>query len=173
MPKYDNPIRGKLRCPVCHSVATAHQCGEGQLIATGEPPKNSRNIGLLYYRCPECGNSPISKKVSEYVETHRVDESTELLPLEAAPEQVRQFDEITEPDTPTVTESAGELEASQDAALNRDVTDTPPPKPSGGFPVKRVLAGLGVLMFIVWVLFQLKPKREPHTDIQGGEHEPT
>ncbi|WP_262415368.1 hypothetical protein [Vibrio sp. SCSIO 43132] len=102
-----------------------------------------------------------------------MDESTELLPLEAAPEQVRQFDEITEPDTPTVTESAGELEASQDAALNRDVTDTPPPKPSGGFPVKRVLAGLGVLMFIVWVLFQLKPKREPHTDIQGGEHEPT
>ncbi|MDP2573252.1 hypothetical protein Q8W40_13760 [Vibrio penaeicida] len=171
MPKYDNPVRGKLRCPVCQSVATAHQCGEGQLIATGEPPKNSRNIGLLYYRCPECGNSPISKKVSEYVETHRVDESTDLLPLEAAPEQVRQFDEITEPDKPNVTEPAGELEASQDKALNRETNESaPPPKPAS-FPVKRVLAGLGVLIFMVWALCQLMPKKDNAS--QGGEHEPT
>lgn len=39
MAKYENPVRGYISCPVCQSAATTHQVGEGQLIASGEPPK--------------------------------------------------------------------------------------------------------------------------------------
>ncbi len=39
MAKVENPVRGYVSCPVCQSVSTVHQCGEGKLIATGETPK--------------------------------------------------------------------------------------------------------------------------------------
>lgn len=66
MSKQPNPVRGYVPCPVCASISTAHQVGEGKLIAEGEPPKNSRNLGLFYYRCPQCGNSSMSKSVNAY-----------------------------------------------------------------------------------------------------------
>ncbi|MDA0122056.1 hypothetical protein OH459_05430 [Vibrio sp. MM46] len=88
MAKVENPVRGYVSCPVCQSASTVHQCGEGKLIATGETPKNGRNIGILYYRCPECGNSSISKRGSEFISANMVAELSDLKPLEAAPVQV-------------------------------------------------------------------------------------
>ncbi len=38
---FANPVRGAVRCPVCSSLSTVHQVGEGKLIAEGEPPKTA------------------------------------------------------------------------------------------------------------------------------------
>lgn len=154
MPKFDNPTRGYLLCPVCQSTSTAHQCGEGQLIATGEPPKNSRNIGLLYYRCPECGNSSISKKVSEYIEAHLVNDAS-ALPVPPETEQVTE--PITE-QTDTLTE--GELipQSSLQQALSDEETEEKSPEPDKGFKLKCPLFWFGALMLVAWIFLKLKPK---------------
>ena len=104
MAKYENPVRGYIACPVCQSAATTHQVGEGQLIASGEPPKNSRNIGLMYYRCPECGNSSNSKKVTEFIKANSVAELTELKPNLTEKGSVIESDLITEPNLIDATE---------------------------------------------------------------------
>lgn len=116
MAKCENPIRGYITCPVCQSPATVHQCGEGKLMSTGEPPKNSRNIGLLYYRCPECGNSSISKSGNEFVSKHMVESLTELNALEAAPPLAK------EPTLATETEEALTDEQTESKPLAFSVT---------------------------------------------------
>ncbi len=60
MSKHPNPIRGHVSCPVCSSHATVHRVGEGKLIAEGEPTKNGRNLGLLYYKCPSCNKAVLN-----------------------------------------------------------------------------------------------------------------
>ncbi|WP_143698094.1 hypothetical protein [Vibrio sp. qd031] len=52
-----NPIKGYIKCtmPDCDQVGTVHAVGEHKIIETGEPPKNKRNIGRLYFNCPTCG----------------------------------------------------------------------------------------------------------------------
>ncbi len=158
--------------PVCQSVATTHQVGEGQLIATGEPPKNSRNIGLMYYRCPECGNSPNSKKITEYIHAHSVSNLTELQPK--AIEQTSVVDTVLITAPPLIetikstelTESVKNKEASHDAVTNRQVTETQEDNPESAFPFKRAFIALAALLFLFWALRQLMPKPEK----QGGEH---
>ncbi|MDF4750969.1 hypothetical protein P3542_24395, partial [Vibrio parahaemolyticus] len=78
MSKHPNPIRGHVSCPVCQSPSTVHRVGEGKLIAEGEPTKNGRNLGLLYYKCPSCGNSPMSKSINAFVESNMVDSVEQL-----------------------------------------------------------------------------------------------
>ncbi|MDF4400790.1 hypothetical protein P3406_23890, partial [Vibrio parahaemolyticus] len=78
MSKHPNPIRGHVSCPVCHTASTVHRVGEGKLIAEGEPTKNGRNLGLLYYKCPNCGNSPMSKSINAFVESNMVDSVEQL-----------------------------------------------------------------------------------------------
>ncbi|MEL6117950.1 hypothetical protein P0Y67_22415 [Photobacterium sp. SP02] len=70
-----NPTRGYIRCtvPDCGEVCTVHMTGEHRLMESGEPPKNPRNIGKLYYRCPRCGNSTNSTSMHEHIEKHKVD----------------------------------------------------------------------------------------------------
>ncbi|MEZ9126176.1 hypothetical protein AB4145_06195, partial [Vibrio splendidus] len=104
MAEHKNPIRGYLSCPVCQSVASAHQVGEGKLIATGEPPKNSRNIGLMYYRCPKCGNSSHSHEVTKFIKANLVADSTELQPTVTDKLSVVDPVLITEPNRTEVTE---------------------------------------------------------------------
>ncbi len=173
MAKYDNPVRGYVACPVCQSAASVHQCGEGQLIATGEPPKNSRNLGLLYYRCPECGNSSISKRGSEFVSANMVAEVTGLKPLQAAPVLADEPETLTvtealnltgQTEPLTVTDSATEV--SETEALSTEVTETPTVKWWANRTVKRVLAIVALLIFILWTVRQLMPKSAK----QGGEH---
>ena len=176
MAKYENPVRGYIACPVCQSTATTHQVGEGQLIASGEPPKNSRNIGLMYYRCPECGNSSNSKKVTEFIKAHSVAELTELKPNLTEKGSVIESDLITEPnpiDAIELTESVQVDEASKDAVSNREITDTvddeKTEKTPRKFPFKRVITGLASVIFIVWAVSQLLPKASAEQP-QGGEH---
>ncbi len=177
MPKYDNPVRGFVRCPVCASAASVHQVGEGQLIATGEPPKNSRNLGLQYYRCPECGNSSISKKVNEFIETNKVEEATELdaLPanehelldthrpneLQPEPTASQAVSGSVEPsEDEAFTDAASSADSTEDNALNQTVK-----KPSWLTP-KRVLIAFGIMLCAGWMVRQLMPKPSV---TQGGE----
>ncbi len=159
MPKYENPARGVLLCPVCSSIATVHLCGEGQLIATGEPPKNSRNMGLKYYRCPECGNSPISKKVSEYVEAHEVSDKSEL----PTPNLTEPSTAIETETSATLTEDTHTENTNPDTASSAHVTesdDTPPKTTKGLKSVwKWGLILLAVFAVLAWVYHQLKPKK--------------
>ena len=104
MSKHPNPIRGHVSCPVCSSASTVHRVGEGKLIAEGEPTKNGRNLGLLYYKCPSCGNSPMSKSINAFVESNMVD----------SVEQLEVSDAVTiETESPTV-EPVAETVASTD-----------------------------------------------------------
>ncbi|ROR76340.1 hypothetical protein [Vibrio crassostreae] len=176
MAKYENPVRGYIACPVCQSTATTHQVGEGQLIASGEPPKNSRNIGLMYYRCPECGNSSNSKKVTEFIKANSVAELTELKPNPTEKGSVIESDLITEPnpiDAIELTESVQMDEVSKDVVSNREVTETiadeKTEKTLNKFPFKRVITGLASVIFIIWAVSQLLPKA-PAEQPQGGEH---
>ncbi|MEZ8137575.1 hypothetical protein ACED34_18880 [Vibrio splendidus] len=178
MAKYENPVRGYIACPVCQSTATTHQVGEGQLIASGEPPKNSRNIGLMYYRCPECGNSSNSKKVTEFIKANSVAELTELKPNLTEKGSVTPSDLITEPnyiDATELTESVQMDEASKDAVSNREITETvddeKTEKTPSKFPFKRVITGLASIIFVIWAVSQLLPKpKAPTEQPQGGEH---
>lgn len=55
--KSKNPIKGYIKChlPDCEHIATVHAVGEHKVEETGEAPKNIRNLGRLYYNCPEHG----------------------------------------------------------------------------------------------------------------------
>ncbi|MFL7024160.1 hypothetical protein BCS58_07590 [Enterovibrio norvegicus] len=166
MPKFENPVRGVLSCPVCSSTATAHQCGEGQLIATGEPPKNSRNVGLMYYRCPECGNSSISKKITEYIEANMSPPDSEPLPLEASNNKAFEpstvIEQVTE-QTETITEPQVVIEALPPTTLENT--------PSEKSPVNRWLLVGGAALFLFLMVSMLFPKRKPKTTEQNDQEE--
>ncbi|UTM57033.1 hypothetical protein L4174_014715 [Photobacterium sp. CCB-ST2H9] len=89
-----NPTRGYIRCtvPDCGEVCTVHMTGEHRLMESGEPPKNPRNIGKLYYRCPRCGNSTNSSAMHEYIEKHKVETVQELgvAPIETVRETTKE-----------------------------------------------------------------------------------
>ncbi|ODS10086.1 hypothetical protein [Vibrio scophthalmi] len=87
--QYPNPVRGYVPCAHCHAPSTVHSVGEGKLIATGETPKNARNIGKLYYKCPDCGNQTPSNKVSEYITAHQVDSQSELQQVSVTDDSVK------------------------------------------------------------------------------------
>lgn len=168
MAKFDNPVRGFIRCPVCSSAASAHQVGEGQLIATGEPPKNSRNLGLMYYRCPECGNSSISKKVTEFIQANKVEQVTELpaLPANLDKDSTPSASTGNQPSEPIEVSSVtpDNAQASADAVGSVEATEHTGSLFSLNTPswltLKRVLIGLAAVACTVWVVRQLMPK--PH-----------
>ncbi|PJC85697.1 hypothetical protein CSW98_14060 [Vibrio sp. HA2012] len=175
MAKHPNPVRGFVRCPVCGAVATVHQVGEGQLMATGEPPKNIRNLGLKYYRCPECGNSSISKKVNEFIDANMAQEETGLLPVEVTPDTIVETGSVTEPQTESTERNMGDqkpVDASQDAVSSAEVTEespfSEPPVKAGFLTLKRVLIAFGLMLCLGWMVRQLMPKRCPEE--QGGNH---
>ncbi|MBE4516740.1 hypothetical protein HJ004_21170 [Vibrio parahaemolyticus] len=163
MSKHPNPIRGHVSCPVCSSASTVHRVGEGKLIAEGEPTKNGRNLGLLYYKCPSCGNSPMSKSINAFVETNMVD----------SVEQLEVSDAVTiETESPTV-EPVPDIVASTDMpsiaadepveAPSVESESEPVPKPvkKPPFPVKKVLAGIAFVALLIWAIRQLMPTKKP------------
>ncbi|WP_198298125.1 hypothetical protein [Vibrio gazogenes] len=141
MARQQNPVRGFVRCPVCTSSSTVHQVGEGRLIETGEPPKNNRNLGLMYYRCPECGNSSISRKVNDFIGVNMVENESQLQA------------EARLPDPVTPLPITGEVvtdETSQDTVSEQD----------NRVVIRRFIMLIGVIVFIVWLIrrFMLRVK---------------
>ncbi|EMW0566243.1 hypothetical protein P3568_22475 [Vibrio parahaemolyticus] len=163
MSKHPNPIRGHVSCPVCHTASTVHRVGEGKLIAEGEPTKNGRNLGLLYYKCPNCGNSPMSKSINAFVESNMVD----------SVEQLEVSDTVTiDAELPTVepvVETVASIDIPSVEAIEQvnapSVETEPPTEPepvkNPPFPVKKVLAGIAFVALLIWAIRQLMPTKQP------------
>ncbi|MDF4711283.1 hypothetical protein P3564_22870 [Vibrio parahaemolyticus] len=176
MSKHPNPIRGHVSCPVCQSPSTVHRVGEGKLIAEGEPTKNGRNLGLLYYKCPSCGNSPMSKSINAFVESNMVDsveqlEVSDAVTIEAESPTVEPVAEIVaSTDMPSIAADepveAPSVETEQ--ATEPNPVATPVKKPP--FPVKKVLAGIAFVALLIWAIRQLMPTKKPtEPDTEQGE----
>ncbi|WP_120513604.1 hypothetical protein [Photobacterium salinisoli] len=125
-----NPTRGYIRCtvPECGEVCTVHMTGEHRLMESGEPPKNPRNIGKLYYRCPRCGNSTNSTSMHEHIEKHKVDTVQALgdAPVQTVQESVSE--PVREPVQETVQSvSLNVTQTSEDGlpALTEPEQNTP------------------------------------------------
>ncbi|WP_447079399.1 hypothetical protein [Vibrio alginolyticus] len=176
MSKHPNPIRGHVSCPVCQSPSTVHRVGEGKLIAEGEPTKNGRNLGLLYYKCPSCGNSPMSKSINTFVEANMVDsveqlEVSDAVTIETESPTVEPVHEIVaNTDMPSIV-AAEPVEAPSvetEQATEPEPVATPVKKPP--FPVKKVLAGIAFVALLIWAIRQLMPTKKPtEPDAEQGE----
>ncbi|GAJ69572.1 hypothetical protein JCM18904_223 [Vibrio sp. JCM 18904] len=154
-----------------------HRVGEGKLIAEGEPTKNGRNLGLLYYKCPSCGNSPMSKSINAFVETNMVDsveqlEVSDAVTIEAESPTVEPVPEtVASTDTPSV-EVIEQVEApsvESEQVTEPEPAPTPVKKPP--FPVKKVLAGgIAFVALLIWAIRQLMPTKQPtEPDTEQGE----
>ncbi|NLS13355.1 hypothetical protein HGP28_10670 [Vibrio sp. SM6] len=164
--KYPNPVRGRVHCPVCNTSSTVHVVGEGRLIAEGEPIKNGRNLGLYYYKCDECGNSAISRRVDEFVRQNMV--------VEGEPLPALQTNAPTEPLTanpadlePEPTDAPAEVAPPVVAEMEGPTVPQAPAKPDKHW-LKALLAALAVAALLLYAVRQLQPKAatEP-TDNQG------
>ncbi|WP_454442806.1 hypothetical protein [Vibrio bathopelagicus] len=153
MSKTPNPTRGYVSCPVCSRASTVHMVGEGKLIDTGETVKNGRNLGLLYYKCPSCGNSSMSKTVSDYCSEH-MQESVAQLPV------LNEVVELTE-DEPTIIEAQTNTDSTEmttvDQALpTEEIQDeVQPPKPSLKPQLLKVGACLGLILVLLFTIKRL------------------
>ena len=158
MSKYPNPVRGYVPCPVCRNVATVHQVGEGRLIAEGEPPKNGRNVGLKYYRCPECGNSSMSKSINEYIEsnysTEKIMVGQNLEVLDSTETNALESIESVEPE---IFEEPSDIKVSN-TEVTEPLTEEKPPVEKPFFTLKRVITALGVLIVLLWAFRKLMPQ---------------
>ncbi|HCK0627792.1 TPA: hypothetical protein NGT82_003372 [Vibrio parahaemolyticus] len=176
MSKHPNPIRGHVSCPVCQSPSTVHRVGEGKLIAEGEPTKNGRNLGLLYYKCPSCGNSPMSKSINAFVESNMVEsveqlEMSDTVTIDAELPTVEPVVEtVANTDMPSIAadEPVEAPSVESEHATEQEPAPTPVKKPP--FPVKKVLAGIAFVALLIWAIRQLMPTKKPtEPDTEQGE----
>ncbi|MCQ8869755.1 hypothetical protein [Vibrio splendidus] len=94
-----NPIKGFIRChmPDCGAIATVHAVGEHRILTEGNPPKNKRNTGRLYYNCPCCGfQQGKGATFQAHIESQMKPTKSELKPQEAASEKVVISHPVTE-----------------------------------------------------------------------------
>lgn len=163
MSKHPNPIRGHVLCPVCSSPSTVHRVGEGKLIAEGEPTKNGRNLGLLYYKCPSCGNSPMSKSINSFVESNMVESVDQLNTPESSDTVTNEGDISTVEPTIETVESTDKPSLEQNEVVTVETPESEPPMPvkKRVFPVKKVLAGLAIVALLLWAVRQLIPTNKP------------
>ncbi|MFH4721757.1 hypothetical protein [Vibrio alginolyticus] len=169
MSKTPNPTRGYVPCPVCSRVSTVHMVGEGKLIETGETVKNGRNLGLLYYKCPSCGNSSMSKTVSEYCSEH-LQESTDLLLLKnetAQPEQDEEEQAVIEALTVSDSTEMATVDQTLSTEPVKEVVQSP--KPSVKPQLFKVGACLGLIVVLLFTIKHLlaKPKSTQEEQANG------
>ncbi|MDW1658902.1 hypothetical protein [Vibrio sp. Vb2658] len=176
MSKHPNPIRGHVSCPVCQSPSTVHRVGEGKLIAEGEPTKNGRNSGLLYYKCPSCGNSPMSKSINAFVESNMVDSVEQLEVSDAvtfeteSPTAEPVPDIVTSTDMPSIAAAESVEAPSVETEQVTEAEPAPTPVKKSPFPVKKVLAGIAFVALLIWAIRQLMPTKKPtEPDTEQGE----
>ncbi|HHG3129216.1 TPA: hypothetical protein ACPVW8_003397, partial [Vibrio parahaemolyticus] len=139
----------------------------GKLIAEGEPTKNGRNLGLLYYKCPNCGNSPMSKSINAFVESNMVDsveqlEVSDAVTIDAELPTVEPVAEtVVSIDTPSVEviEQVNAPSVETESPTEPELVATPVKKPP--FPVKKVLAGIAFVALLIWAIRQLMPTKQP------------
>ncbi|SEG21638.1 hypothetical protein [Vibrio hangzhouensis] len=123
-----NPIKGYLRChmPDCHHVASVHAVGEHRIMQDGQPPKNKRNTGRLYYNCPSCGfqqgkGQAFQDWITNYMKPNKTDFETlpdETVETEAKPVPKPLIQTVFEPD---LTELESEIQPKE-AISQRTIT---------------------------------------------------
>ena len=155
MSKTPNPTRGYVSCPVCSRASTVHMVGEGKLIDTGETVKNGRNLGLLYYKCPSCGNSSMSKTVSDYCSEH-MQESASLL---SVANEVVELEKVE--DKPLIDEALISTDSTEMATVDQKLPteeiqdEVLPPKPSLKPQLLKVGACLGLILVLLCTVKRL------------------
>ena len=171
MAKTPNPSKGFVPCPVCQTPSTVHMVGEGRLIETGEPPKNGRNLGLHYYRCPKCGNSSMSKSVSQYCIEHLVSTESAVQPLPAKPEPIK-------PDSVEVVESTVEplLETplpgeNIEPSLPNDLPNELPTEPRNYKPMILKVTGCLALLLVVVLIAKRMLRPAPELEVAANGHD--
>ncbi|MFL9755368.1 hypothetical protein BCV26_002290 [Vibrio cyclitrophicus] len=155
MSKTPNPTRGYVSCPVCSRASTVHMVGEGKLIDTGETVKNGRNLGLLYYKCPSCGNSSMSKTVSDYCSEHMQESVAQLPVLNEVVELELTEDEPTVIEAQTNTDSTGMTTVEQALPTEEIQDEVQPSKPSLKPQLLKVGACLGLILVLLFTIKRL------------------
>lgn len=147
-----NPVKGFVRChmPNCGSVSTVHAVGEHKILEAGEPPKNKRNVGRLYYNCPHCGfQQGKGEAFQSWIRSNMKTSKAELEALEALPQVVSDGDAVTL-DKP--------VEADKKPALTL-ATETPDKPINTRFEaVKPWLIAAGAVA--LFILYQLRAKEK-------------
>ncbi|WP_140323102.1 hypothetical protein, partial [Vibrio parahaemolyticus] len=129
--------------------------------------KNGRNLGLLYYKCPNCGNSPMSKSINAFVESNMVDsveqlEVSDAVTIDAELPTVEPVVEtVASIDTPSVEviEQVNAPSVETESPTEPELVAMPVKKPP--FPVKKVLAGIAFVALLIWAIRQLMPTKQP------------
>lgn len=178
MSKTPNPVRGHVLCPVCSCASTVHMVGEGRMIDTGEAVKNERNLGLLYYKCPSCGNAPMSRSVSEYCTSNMVN-SPDLLRVTmkaVEPEQLSVTGQAKESVTPGRVASLETcIDPTEEPVLKPALsTETPtlptgaptPSKPSFKPQLVKVAACLSLVVVLLFTIKRLLAALKPELEEQ-------
>ncbi|WP_240205367.1 hypothetical protein [Vibrio sp. CyArs1] len=164
MSKVPNPVRGYVTCPVCSETATVHMIGEGKLLSEGEPPKNPRNLGLLYYRCPNCGNSQMSKSVNQYITDHMSEDEPETVSASVTLETCNDKAQAAI-EAPLISAANDDL-SPLSVAANDEIVVPETPKASVPKPVptklgmKLVIGFVVVLLIVIGLHVALKSKAE-------------
>lgn len=161
MSKTPNPTRGYVSCPVCSRASTVHMVGEGKLIDTGETVKNGRNLGLLYYKCSSCGNSSMSKTVSDYCSEH-MQKSASLLPVVNEVVELEKVEgEPLVDEAPINTDSTEMATVDQKLPTEEIQDEVLPPKSSLKPQLLKVGACLGLILVLLFTVKRLLATSTP------------
>ena len=178
MAKTPNPSKGFVPCPVCQTPSTVHMVGEGRLIETGEPPKNGRNLGLHYYRCPKCGNSSMSKSVSQYCIDHLVSTESAVQPLPAKPEPtipdlVEAVEPVLESTVEPLVETPQPGENIEPSLLNELPTEPNDVKsePRNYKPMILKVTGCLALLLVVVLIAKHMLRPAPELEVAANGHD--
>lgn len=104
-----NPIKGYVRChmPDCEHLASVHAVGEHRILQDGQPPKNKRNTGRLYYNCPSCGfQQGKGQAFQDWIDSHMKPNKSDfdVLPVTEPQTEVKLVQTVEiEPDKPVIT----------------------------------------------------------------------
>ncbi|MBM4923885.1 hypothetical protein HYO37_22765, partial [Vibrio parahaemolyticus] len=121
------------------------------------------NLGLLYYKCPNCGNSPMSKSINAFVESNMVEsveqlEASDAVTIDAELPTVEPVVEtVVSIDTPSVEV----IEQVNAPSVETELKTEPEPVKKTPFPVKKVLAGIAFVALLICAIRQLMPTKKP------------
>ncbi len=146
-----NPVKGFVRChmPNCGQVATVHAVGEHRIITEGNPPRNKRNTGRLYYNCPSCGFQQGKGEAFQTFITASMQPSREALNAVSEPAPM-----------PAVIPKPKPVEAVKHDTVTQEPAP-PKPNPSRLEAVKPYLLAL-VALVTLFLMFQPKKDTQAH-----------
>lgn len=147
-----NPIKGYVRChmPDCNHVASVHAVGEHRILQEGQPPKNKRNTGRLYYNCPSCGfQQGKGQTFQDWITSHMKASKSDFDEVTASPKQ-----EEPKPLPKPLVEVAPKPEPTK-----LEAEEVATPNSSRQRTITYLLAVVGIISFIYMLM---KPRSTPN-----------